>query len=63
MCRFFSPVIGEGLMELLFDDLWLDRKAGVRRVIGVPRKEPEPVLEPVEASRDRHRLSQTMPTP
>jgi len=32
-------------MELLFDDEWVDRKAGVRRVLGVPRKEAEPVLQ------------------
>ena len=33
-------------MELLFDDDWIDRKAGVRRVLGDVRKEPEPVLRP-----------------
>jgi len=33
-------------MEYLFDDEWVDRKAGVRRVVGQPRKEPEPVLKP-----------------
>lgn len=31
-------------MELLFDDKWIDRTAGVRRVLGQPRKEPAPVL-------------------
>lgn len=31
-------------MEFLFDDRWIDRKAGVRRVLGTPAKEPEPVL-------------------
>ena len=33
-------------MELLFDDEWVDRKAGVRRILGVPSKEARPVLEP-----------------
>jgi len=33
-------------MELLFDDEWIDRKAGVRRVPGPVRKEPELVLRP-----------------
>ena len=33
-------------MELLFDDEWVDVRAGVRRVLGAVRKEPEPVLKP-----------------
>ncbi len=33
-------------MEFLFDDRWVDRSAGVRRVLGVPTKEPESVLRP-----------------
>jgi len=33
-------------MELLFDDEWVDRRAGVRRVVGPAEKAPEPVLEP-----------------
>ena len=33
-------------MELLFDDEWIDRKAGVRRVPGPVNKEPEPILKP-----------------
>jgi len=32
-------------MELLFDDEWIDRKAGVRRVHGPVNKEPEPILK------------------
>ena len=35
-----------GRMEFLVDDSRLDRKAGVRRVLGSPRKQPEPVLKP-----------------
>ena len=35
-------------MEFLFDDEWIDRTAGVRRVLGAPRKGPEPVLAPAE---------------
>jgi len=33
-------------MEYLFDDEWVDQRAGVRRVVGQVRKEPEPVLKP-----------------
>ncbi len=33
-------------MEFLFDDMWVDRKAGVGRVLGKPRKEAEPILKP-----------------
>jgi hypothetical protein len=33
-------------MELLFDDLWLDRKAGVQRVLGAPKKEDGPIIRP-----------------
>jgi hypothetical protein len=32
-------------MEFLFDDEWVDRKAGVQRVLGQPRKGAEPVLQ------------------
>ena len=31
-------------MELLFDDLWIDRKSGVRRVLGTVFKEAAPVI-------------------
>ncbi|MCW5852117.1 MAG: hypothetical protein KIT87_18735 [Anaerolineae bacterium] len=31
-------------MELLFDDKWIDRADGVRRVLGQPRKEAAPIL-------------------
>jgi hypothetical protein len=40
-------------VELLFDDRRIDRRAGVRRVLGRPQKEPAPLLEaeaPWEAS-------------
>ena len=33
-------------MELLIDDHWVDRKAGVRRALSQPEKMPEPVLKP-----------------
>jgi len=33
-------------MEFLFDDEWIDRKAGVVRVLGQPHKAPEPILQP-----------------
>ncbi len=33
-------------MEFLFDDDWIDRKAGVRRVLGEPVKHPSRVLKP-----------------
>ena len=33
-------------METLFDDDWVDRSAGVRRVLATPRKEPHPVMAP-----------------
>ena len=33
-------------MKLLFDDDAIDRTAGVRRVLGSPKKEPDPILEP-----------------
>ena len=33
-------------MQLIFDDSWIDRTTGVRRVLAVPKKEPEPVLRP-----------------
>ena len=33
-------------MEFLFDDEWVDRKVGVRRVNGQPVKQQAPVLEP-----------------
>src|SRR5947208_11128728 len=32
-------------MEFLFDDEWVDRKAGVQRVLGQPRKEAAPVFQ------------------
>ena len=32
--------------EFLFDDTWVDRRAGVRRVLGSPVKHPGPVLKP-----------------
>ena len=35
-------------MEFLFDDRSIDRCAGVHRVLGVPRKQNETVLQPVE---------------
>jgi hypothetical protein len=33
-------------VEFLFDDRWVDRRGGVRRVLGVPRKEHESVFRP-----------------
>lgn len=33
-------------MKLLFDDDAIDRTAGVRRVLGSPKKEPDPILQP-----------------
>ena len=36
----------EYAMKLLFDDDAIDRTAGVRRVLGSPKKEPDPILEP-----------------
>ena len=33
-------------MELFFDDNAIDRTAGVRKVLGTPKKEPDPILEP-----------------
>jgi len=33
------------MTELLFDNLWLDRCCGVRRVLGTPQKELAPVLQ------------------
>ena len=34
-------------MEFLFDDTWVDRKSGVQRTLGRPRKNTEPVLKPI----------------
>ena len=31
---------------LVIDDTWVDRRAGVRRVLGSPAKHPGPVLKP-----------------
>jgi hypothetical protein len=39
------PMIRSGGVEFLFDDKWIDRKKGVRRVTGVPIKYPGPVLK------------------
>ncbi len=48
-------------MEFLFDDTWIDRGAGVRRVVGSPRKRAEPVFDAAEpwergGVRPRHAL-------
>ena len=44
-----AQAAGAAGLEFLFDDTWVDRRAGVRRVLGSPVKHPGPVLKPEAA--------------